>query len=493
MKGESISNRQGIIIRNVHAREGLGYSLEIPPGSHTYYLKLASQNGLYTDLRVMAPQDYRRYIEKEKLFLAFFFGFLLSIILYNLFILISLKEKAYLYYVAFQISIFLLFLSYSGMGSYLFWEGNITLNELLYRKGEILALFFALSFAKVFLNTREHFVRLHRIITVTLGMLLFLLVTPWSWHGWLFRPVLIGTVLLGFVMIARAIQKRVPDAGLFFAATFFMLLGTLLAFLKIFGILDLGFVSSWAVYLGSMLEALLFSMALANRINLLKRREQELIRHQKEMLEREVARQTVSLRKMVSEKEVLLKEINHRIKNNLQMISSFVSFAALHSSERARFQNLKQRIQAIALLYNTLYRPEGEAQVDLPTYIGHLTDEIFAAYTPEVTLSKEIDAITLSLDKAIPLGLLVNEILTNMITHAFEAQENARIRLHIREESQGCLLRLEDNGKGFDPEAEHTGLGLKLIRRLSRKQLGGTLRIVSTREGSTFEVRFGCD
>jgi len=473
-------------------RNTLGYSFVLDTSQpHTWYLKLQSQSGLYTRLRLGTPQQHRHMVESEKLFLMFFFGFLFSITLYNAFLFISLKERVYLYYVAFQVSIFTLFLAYSGIGYYLLWPGNVSLNELLYRKGEILALLFALLFAREFLAIPKHFFYLNRWIIATLAVLVYILLTPWSLHGWLYQITLIWTVLLGFVIIIRAITARLPNATLFFVATVSVLTGTLLVFLKIFGILEVTPLTTWGVYLGSMLEALLFSMALANRIHLLKQREQELIEHQRILLEEEVKRQTISLRHMVKDKEILLKELNHRVKNNLQIISSFVSFASTQSQDKQTLQTLQQRIHAISLLYSSLYKPDSKSIVEMPTYIRHLTHEIFEIYRPDIALDLEIDKIELDFDRAITIGLLINEIITNMIRHAFEGIDTPQIRIRMHpSKDQDYILEISDNGRGFETARSHRGLGLKLIQRLTHKQLNGSFHLESSDRGSCFTILF---
>ena len=477
--------------KNPDQREiAYAFPLEIN-ASNTYYLKLQTHNGLFIKFLLDTPEEHRRHTDYEKMFLTFFFGFILSLIVYNMFLFITLKERVYFYYIAFQISIFILLLSYSGLGYYLFWHGNHVLNEFIYKRFEILALFFALIFAQTFLNIKSHSFWLNRIINLTLLLLVYVVLTPWEYHAWLFQVVLILTVLLGFIMIVFALIKRVKDATLFFVATFFILLGTLVTFLKIFGFLEVNFITTWSVYIGSMIEAILFSIALANQINALKQREQALVHLQKEKLEQEVQRQTHSLKSMLQEKEILLKEINHRVKNNLQLISSFVSFALVYTKEPDVLQTLKQRIQAIALLYNSLYKQDSTTKVNMKIYISHICNEIFKIYTPNVILNLQIKNIEFSFDKAITLGLLVNEIVTNMITHAFNnKREKAKIDLSLYKEQQQYILEIHDNGLGFDVHKNYESLGLKLIKRLSEKQLKGQLLIESNDKGSSFVITF---
>jgi two-component sensor histidine kinase len=424
------------------------------------------------------------------MFLTFFFGFILSLIIYNTFLFVTLKEKTYFYYIAFQVSIFMLLLSYSGMGYHLIWKENHFLNEFIYQKFEVLALFFALVFAQTFLAIKEHSIALNNAINIILLLLIYILLTPWEYHSFLFKIVLIQTVLLGFVMILYSIYKKVKDAKIFFVATIFILFSTLVTFLKIFGFLEVTFITTWSIYIGSMIEATLFSIALANKINALKEREQALISQQNIMLEDEVLKQTESLNNTLKEKEILLKEVNHRVKNNLQVISSFVSFASINSKDKKTLQTLNQRIQAISLLYRSLYKPDSKTTVDMKNYLEHLCREIFKIYMPDIRLSLHAKEVQLDFDKAITVGLLVNEVISNMIEHAFKGIKSAKIELILKKEKDIFTLSIKDNGIGFKSDKNYKSLGLKLIKRLSEKQLKGQLLVKSDNKGSSFIIIF---
>ena len=472
-------------------KNNIAYAFPLETDSHNvYYIKLQTQNGLFTKFCFDKPNMHQKRNDLEKMFLTFFFGFILSLIVYNSFLFVTLREKVYFYYIAFQISIFMLLLSYSGLGYYLIWHGNYHLNEFIYQRFEILALFFALIFAQTFLNIKRYSIKLNILINFTLLELIYIVLTPLDYHAFMLQFTLIQTVLLGLVMIVYALIKKVENANVFFMATFFILIGTLVTFLKIFGFLEVNFFTTWSVYIGSMIEATLFSIALANKINALKKREQVLLTQQKELLEVEVKKQTFSLKSTLKEKEVLLKEINHRVKNNLQIISSFISLSSVYCQDEKVLLSLQQRVQAISILYNSLYRPDSNSNVNMKIYIQHICDEIYKIYTPNIELNIEVNNLTLNFDKAIIVGLLVNEIITNMITHAFDDTQNAQIKLSLIKRNHHYILKIIDNGKGFDSEKSYKSLGLKLIKRLSEKQLKGQLLVESNHKGSSFMVTF---
>ncbi|MEI6653991.1 MAG: sensor histidine kinase, partial [Verrucomicrobiota bacterium] len=194
-----------------------------------------------------------------------------------------------------------------------------------------------------------------------------------------------------------------------------------------------------------------------------------------------------------------LKEIHHRVKNNLQIISSLLrlqSGQVDHSATKAVLQDMQNRVRSMALIHEHLYRSENLASVDLSNYIKSLCQQLFRTLlaTPDaVQLHLNILSVSLDIDQAIPCGLLVNELVSNALEHAFPPGRHGELWVELRAvaDGQGCRLRVADNGAGLPPDfaLDHlTSLGLKLARDLAR-QLGGQLEI-GPGPGAVFEVEF---
>ena len=205
------------------------------------------------------------------------------------------------------------------------------------------------------------------------------------------------------------------------------------------------------------------------------------------------------LRASLHEKEALLKEVHHRVKNNLQVITSLLRLEAGRSKEPSRrevLQEMQGRIRSMALLHETLYRSGNFAGVNLADYLRQVVTQIFRAQNtaPErVQLSLELDAVTVDMDQAIPCGLIVNELVTNSLKHAFPGDKAGRIRVVLHRIDTGPLHRLEvtDNGVGFPGnfELSQSGtLGMQLVSDLSR-QLQGEFDL-SRGPGAGFTLRF---
>ncbi|MCP4535768.1 MAG: hypothetical protein GY832_01315 [Chloroflexi bacterium] len=218
---------------------------------------------------------------------------------------------------------------------------------------------------------------------------------------------------------------------------------------------------------------------------------------QREIAERVQAEEhiTASLR----EKEVLLKEIHHRVKNNLSIVSSLLEFQSetvQNGQFRAAFQESQNRIHSMARIHEHLYRSHDLARVDMAEYIQGLIDYLNQSYgTYTVALQIDILDIVLDIDRAIPCGLIINELVSNALKHAFppnwEGTEKVRVALHL--DDGQCHLIVSDNGAGlpvdFELEnASHVSLGLRLVNLLTR-QIKGTLQ--ANREGgTTFRLAF---
>jgi two-component sensor histidine kinase len=203
------------------------------------------------------------------------------------------------------------------------------------------------------------------------------------------------------------------------------------------------------------------------------------------------------LARSLAEKEVLLKEIHHRVKNNLQVISSLLSLQARKLADPALREPLLEsqgRVQSIALFHETLYRGHDLSGVQASAYLRELVDAIFRASSPDGRLRREVvcDDVHLGVDTAVPCGLILNELLSNAIKHAYPGGAAGTIRVELRRVGEDRLrLVVEDDGVGLPADLEQRSqrsLGLQLVQMLAQ-QLGGA--VVGPRAGrARFEVEF---
>ncbi len=199
------------------------------------------------------------------------------------------------------------------------------------------------------------------------------------------------------------------------------------------------------------------------------------------------------------EKEVLLKEIHHRVKNNMQIISSLMSLQErrLDNDEvRQALQVSQNRITAMSLIHEILYRSEDLVDIDLELYVKRLSGNlfsIFGARSQNVRTRLDIQDVRLGINQAIPCGLILNELMSNALEHAFEESRGGEISITASYSGEGDVeLVVGDNGKGLseDIDIENTDtLGLRLVRGLVIDQLEGSLSL-SREQGTRYTIRF---
>lgn len=203
------------------------------------------------------------------------------------------------------------------------------------------------------------------------------------------------------------------------------------------------------------------------------------------------------IRDSLKEKEVLLKEVHHRVKNNLQVISSILSLQSSFVQDDSTLEILQEsqnRIKSMSYIHETLYRTTDFSSIEFTDYIRNIARNLVHTYSftsGEVELRTEFDEIFLSLDQAIPSGLIINELVSNALKYAFEGVENPTLTIRIKEEKGKIILLIADNGIGL-PEnfryEEADSLGVQLVYTLV-EQLDGTIE-VQTEAGTRFLITF---
>lgn len=206
------------------------------------------------------------------------------------------------------------------------------------------------------------------------------------------------------------------------------------------------------------------------------------------------------LQASLQEKTVLLREIHHRVKNNLQIISSLLDMQALNVSDPLTLQALQDsqnRVRAMAFVHERLYQSPDLASIDLADYVHDLASHLLGAYAGQVsgiTLNVQADDLSLGPDVAIPCGLIINELVSNALKHAFpgDRDKGGQISIAIRaEEDDQLILIVSDDGIGLPPDvapSDAPSLGLQLVAMLTR-QLGGTITLDRS-EGTTYRITF---
>lgn len=249
---------------------------------------------------------------------------------------------------------------------------------------------------------------------------------------------------------------------------------------------------------GAIMLALLLGISY-NRYRLKQRSNKKLQLQQEEINEKNDSLQHLlnQKEKLLGEKEWLVKEIHHRVKNNLQIVVSLLNTQAAHLQEGdalMAIQESRHRMQIISLLHQKLYQAETSSLIDMQVYIREVINYLKESFKGinHIYFDQQIDAITLDISRAVPVGLILNEAITNCIKYAFPNNVNGNITVSFtKEDDESLLLNIADNGTGIAKDvdlSQRNTMGMQLMQTLS-EQLDGNMTIES-KEGAIVKICF---
>ncbi|MGD2248817.1 MAG: PAS domain S-box protein [Candidatus Methanofastidiosia archaeon] len=202
------------------------------------------------------------------------------------------------------------------------------------------------------------------------------------------------------------------------------------------------------------------------------------------------------IKAQIKEKEILLKEIHHRVKNNMQIISSLLNLQSRQIKDKRLleiFKDSQTRIQSMALVHDELYQSKDFANINFSRYIRTLASDVFQTFDmgARITLTVKAEDISLGVDTAIPCGLIINELISNSLKHAFP-DKKGEITVKFRTTNDDIELIVSDNGVGIPDTIDFrttTSLGLHLVTIVAEGQLGGTITLDRSK-GTEFRITF---
>jgi two-component sensor histidine kinase len=201
--------------------------------------------------------------------------------------------------------------------------------------------------------------------------------------------------------------------------------------------------------------------------------------------------------KSLKEKEILLKEIHHRVKNNLQVISSILNLQTAYLKDKHTINILKEcqnRIKTMAFIHESLYQNKDFSQINFSEYIVTLVKNLFYSFEAnqqKIRANFDVEPILLNLDTSIPCGLIVNELVSNALKYAFSETKEGAIFVELKKENGKIKMLIADNGRGIPEEINYKNtetLGLQLVNTLT-EQINGTISMKQNK-GTIFEIIF---
>jgi two-component sensor histidine kinase len=394
-----------------------------------------------------------------------FFGAMLGLILYNLFLFFFVREPVYLYYVLYMFFMVLNHASYTLMLDYLIGEEYIHFETFfaIYYIG--LTNIFILLFIRSFLHIKAESHLLFIKLAILTSLLLMLFNAPIAYMTNFSLVILFYTLYL----CIDAYLKKNSQAKYILAGWSINLIGIFMLAFKEEGLWTIIDYIPYFFEMTLLAEGILFSAALASRLN-----------------------KTKALERSLRTNTLLIKELHHRIKNNIQFILLIYRFKLENIMTPQLEQKLKEAegsLQAISKIYEILYQQEDLEQLDTKAYFSALIDELKRSFDMSGITVYLDSTVQLNMHQSIYCGIILNELATNTFKYAF-ADKEGEIHISFKKEGNKTFFLFRDNGTGFDTTLQkHSSFGLFFIEALAKNELHGSFEIDAS-DGVRVQITF---
>ena len=467
--------------------------------SETYYVRITNKSSINLLYKIYTPDDYEEHISFTFMFYAFYFGAMVIMILYNFMLYVFIKERVFLEYIVYHTLLIGVMLYFNGfmITSYFPDSANMNLGNVPIALSSLTTLM-ATQFARSYLSTRVNVPKMDKGLLFLMGLNLVSSVLNLFESVYVFNVIssygimVVQSLFLFYVALYLVLKKN-QSAKFYFLGWGIMLLAVIMVSLMSFGLVPRMPITSHLFQIASLFELLLLSMGLAFRYNL----QHKIIAEQKQelysinqTLENTISLRTEELRKEVAQTKVLLKdrdilfkELYHRVKNNLQMMVSILSM----QKRRVKGEHTKEilddvtgRIKSLALIHEKLQTSNELDSINMQEYLVPLLDGIKKSYEINaLELDVKVEDVSMNIDKVTSIGLVVNELANNSFKHAFKDVKFPKIELSLYEKNGEYHLLYSDNGLGNESVRESKSLGSTLIKTLINSQLKGSFSITT--------------
>jgi two-component sensor histidine kinase len=460
-------------------------------------MKIDSQSSLNLGMQFLSRDKYLSVLNNANLLYGFYYGAVVIMLLYNLILFFIIKARVYLDYVLFHTTNLFLQLGLNGLAFEYLYPNHPSLNLVYIPTIFAVSNYFIIKFALSFLeldNLRGKSYLYFKTLSI-LSLVAVLLTFVMDYSQIIKFIVLLSMVTVNSLFITGIyLFKKYKDnsAKFFVIAWSFMLIGIFLEEAHNLGFINSSFIASYGAQIGAFIELTLLSIALAYRYNTLFN---ALVKTKSDLhalnieLEDKVEKRTKKLdiqnRQLnleVDNKNILLRELYHRVKNNLQIISSLLSIQSKRIKDKKAksiFDESIQRIKSIAMLHEKLYKSDNLQIISMQQYTHDLVSELKQGFKGnDIDFKIICDDINLNLEIAVPIGLIINELITNSLKYAFiNKKDDKQIKIQMKKnKNETFTLIISDNGQGANMQTLKEGFGFKLLEFLASYQLKGKIR-----------------
>ena len=450
-----------------------------PYEERTYYIKAHSTiSTVIIQLKLWKPKAFTHQATRHLILIVIFFSIMGTLLVYNLFIYIFTHDRAYLYYILYLIAIILNESTYSGVAQYYllsqYWSQTVTEYIMLLVAFMIVSI---VLFTREFLHTTQ-FPKIDKLLKSTLyGVPILSLL---SCNNFLFNSNIIIIFLpIGLLVMwvgFYALHQGVKEARFYVFGWSLVAIALIMTNLQTLGIIHINYIVKYINDFAFIAEAILFSIALAHRIKITNDKIIQLQKSEQKRLEMLVRQKTHELEVALNKEELLYRELNHRVKNNFQMILSLIKLQSLKVTNpklKKALLTIENRIYSIADLYTLLQLNTKE--LDTYSYFKAIVERIQQGFNKEVEVSYNI-SYSLPLNQLVYCGLILNELVTNSFKYAFK-ERGGKLTITLKYIDNTVYFIIEDNGETpILPSTSTTTLGLLIVQTLVTEHLDGTFQ-----------------
>ena len=473
----------------------LAFEVTIPKETtRTFYLQLHGKYAYLGNLTALPKSSFYRYtlLNINTLYLVVF-GILIAIILFNLFLYLKMREKLYLYYVCYTVFSLVYMLNMSGMLVFLDLQKYIYVIHASAAFTMGFLILFSLEYldTKKYLSAYDTFLKSLSAWFFFLGIAILFSYQPWN------KFIAYSAALICILLIAISVWiyfKGHSKAKFYIVAMMLYFSFVIVWSMTFAGIFEYSNVTRYGLFFASAVESIIFALMLASRYSELKEEtiesQSRLIRlknqnevfltNEVELRTQKIKQDYERIQQLLGEKELLLKEVHHRVKNNFHMLTGLLWFEEQKDPAQAdRLQGIKNRVKSMSMIHEKLYKSKDISHIALKEYLEEIVANLSASYKEcHATVEQDIQDVTMDFEPALSLGVIVNEVLSNSLKHN-EGQNDLHIAITLKEHEGSVTLSIRDNGKGLESAHGSNGIGMSLIENFARSLPSCSYTLVS--------------
>jgi two-component sensor histidine kinase len=464
-----------------------------PKTSKIFYIQIHSKPtdkiSTYGEFLLYTQKEFIFHTINDKLIYLLYFGSMSIIIILNIFIFIIFREAIFIYYVAYIFFHSIFVLSYSGLDTYIgLAKWHLSLNIAV----PLFSIFFAL-FAISFLNTKKYLPIVDKILKIAISLVSilipFIIIDDNIWFDLVSKICTLFVPLVLFSAIYLFIKGHL-EVKYYVVAIIIYIISLVSLSLMTEGIIPNSNYNHYAFIFGSYIEVIFFFFILINKFYIMHTELILLKDRNEEILEAKIEVRTKEISKLLCEKDLLLKEVYHRVKNNFQIVISLLwieSSKEMNRDNKNLFQDIINRIKSMSLVHTYLLKSKTLSEIESQEYLAQIINQTKNIYH-NINIKTEVDSCYLNIDEALSLGIIINEILNNSAKHHNNIGE-CKINLFFKVNKTNVKLLIEDNGAGYILENKVNGFGIKMVEEFAQKLKYSNI-IFSAKNGTLFILEF---